>query len=80
MRRQGSSESIGVLGKMDSSRKRGSPNKRWTDSIKAAIGMSLNRAAEDGTLWPALIHRVARSRSRLKGMGMQEEAGPHNLL
>lgn len=55
------------------SRKRGRPHKRRTDSIKAVVGTSLNRAAEDGTLWLSVIHRVARSRSRFKGMGVQEE-------
>ena len=39
-------------------------NKRWTDSINAAIGMSLwelGRAGGDRTLCVSLIHRVTRS-------------------
>ena len=42
-------------------------NKRWTDTIKEAIGRSLqepSRAAEDRTLWTLLRHRVTRSHVR----------------
>ena len=47
MRRQDSLEKTIMLGKVEGSRKRGRPNMRWIDSIKEAIGMSLqelNRA------------------------------------
>ena len=47
------------LGKIEGSRKRGRPNRRWTDCIKEAIGLclqELSRAVEDRTL----IHRVTR--------------------
>ena len=39
---------------------------RWIDSIKEAIGMSLqelSRAAEDRASWTSLIHRVTKSQS-----------------
>ena len=52
-----------MLGKVEGSRKRGRPNMRWIDSIKEAIGMSLqklSRAVEDRRLWTSLIHRVTR--------------------
>lgn len=43
-----------MLGKkLESSRKRGRPHRRWTDSIKEVIGRNpqeLPRAAEDRTL------------------------------
>lgn len=46
------------MGKIEGSRKRGRPNKRWTDSIEKAIGMSLqelSRAVENKTRWTSLI-------------------------
>ena len=55
-----------ILGKIEGSRKKRSPNIRWIRSTKKAIGMSLKEvggAAEDRTLWTSLIHRVARSGS-----------------
>lgn len=48
-----------MLGKLEGSRKIGRPNMRWINSMKEAIGMSLQRqrrAAEDRTLWVSLIH------------------------
>lgn len=74
VRRQGSSESTGCRGEWTQQEKRETTQEAdRTDSIKAVVGTSLNRAAEDGTLWLSVIHRVARSRSRFKGMGVQEE-------
>lgn len=55
-------------GKVEGSWKRGKPNMRWTDSIREAVGMSLQelrRAAEDRTLCMSLPHRVTRSWSQL---------------
>ena len=52
MRRQDSLEKTIMLGRAEGSRKRGRPNMRWIDSIKEAIGMSLqelSRAVEDRT-------------------------------
>lgn len=70
MRSQRSLEKTVMLGKTEGSRKSGSPNMRWIDFIKVALGLSLHelsRAVEDGTLCASLIHRVTRSRSRLNG-------------
>ena len=66
MRRQDSLEKTIMLGKVEGSRKRGRPNMRWIDSIKEAIGMSLqklSRTVEYRTLKTSLINRVARSQS-----------------
>ena len=52
MRRQDSLEKTIMLGKVESSRKRGRPNMRWIDFIKEAIGMSLqelSKVVEDRT-------------------------------
>ena len=60
MRRQDSLEKTIMPGKVEGSTKRGRPNMRWIDSIKEAIGMSLqklSRVVEDRALW-TLIHRV----------------------
>lgn len=57
--------------KIEGSRKRGRSNKRWSDSIKEATGVSpqeLSRAVEDRILWTSLIHRAARTHSRFDGM------------
>ena len=65
IRRQDSLENTIMLGKVEGSRKR-RPNMRWIDSIKEAIGMSLeelSRAVEDRTLWAALIRQVVRSQN-----------------
>lgn len=50
-----------MLKKLEGNRKKGSPNIRWTDSIKGAIGMSsqeLSRDIEDRMLGISLFHRV----------------------
>ena len=62
MRRQGSLEKTIMIGKIEGGRKRGRPSVRWGDSIKEAIGWSLqelSRAAEDRTLQMSPIDRVA---------------------
>lgn len=41
IKRQGSLEKTGMLGKREGSRKRGGPAMRWIGSIKEARGMSL---------------------------------------
>lgn len=46
-----------MLGKIEGSRKRGRPNRRWIDSIKRARGRSLqelSRVIEDWMLWTSL--------------------------
>ena len=64
MRRQDSLEKTITLGNAEGSRKGGRPGMRWTDSIKEAIGRSLqelSRAVGNRTLWTPLIDRFARS-------------------
>ena len=71
VRRQDSLEKTIMLGKTEGSRKGGRSNVRWVDSIKEAIGVSLQElrtAVKDWTSWTALIHRVTRSRSSLDGL------------
>lgn len=51
-------------GKIEGSKKKGRPNRRWVDSIKRATNMilqALSRAVEDRTLRTSLIHWVTRS-------------------
>ena len=43
MRRHNSLGNTIMLGKVEGSRKRGCPNKRWIDSTQEAIGMSLQK-------------------------------------
>ena len=50
-----------MLNKLEGSKKKGSPNMRWTDSMKGGIGMSpqeLSRDIEDRMLGTSLFHRV----------------------
>lgn len=70
MRKQGPLEKTVMLGKIEGGGK-GRSNRRWTDSIKEATGVSLqepSRAVEDRTLWTSLTHRVVGSQSRLNDM------------
>ena len=57
------------VGKNRRQKNRGKPNMRWIDSIKEAIGMSLqklSRAAEDRTLWTSLTSSIARGQGGLE--------------
>lgn len=68
MKSQGILENTVMLGKTEGSGKRGRPNTRWTDSVKKAIGMSLQELSgdvEDRTLQTKLIRKVARSQNQL---------------
>ena len=70
MRRQGSFDKTVSLEKTEGSRKGGRSNIRWLNSIKEAIGMSLqelSRAVEDRVLWTLLICGIASSQSQLNG-------------
>ena len=64
MRRKDFLEKTMILGKVGSSRKRGRPNMRWTDTLKEITGLSLqesSRVAEDRTFWRVFINRVTMS-------------------
>ena len=53
-----------MLEKVESNRKRGGPNMRWTDSLKETMNFclqELSRVDEDRTLWSVVIHRIVMS-------------------
>uniref|UniRef100_A0A670IN41 ribonuclease H n=1 Tax=Podarcis muralis TaxID=64176 RepID=A0A670IN41_PODMU len=68
MRREDSLEKTLMLGKMEGTRRRGRQRMRWLDSVLEATNMSLTKlreAVEDRSAWRALVHGVAKSRTRL---------------
>ena len=55
LRRQGSLEKTRMPGKAEGSRRRGRPNRRWTDCVQEATGANLRRDVEGRTLWVSCI-------------------------
>ena len=57
-----------MLGKIEARRRRGQQRMRWLDSITDSVDMNLSNlweTGEDKEVWPATVHGVTKSQTRL---------------